>query len=472
MPDIKDIKNKGMVLIITLAFGVIFLIIFGGTLSFILFQAKSYEKRKAWVEALNIAEAGANYYQWCISHEIFDCVGEKDYYDSSGQLMGKFFIENNEEISCGQTITRRIYSTGWTTKIPETKRKILVQYGRVSVAKYSYIVHENVWAGNDREIWGLYHSNGGIRMDGTNYSIVSSYLPEWVCTSSLGCSTCPTNYGCRIEGDDCVCPGVFTTTNNAKTGLFIYPNNPFDFDHISVDLDILKQKANSNNSYFKPSVEIDSQADGYHLKLKSDGTYEVWIITDLSYVSGYSTEDGWQDDYFLIADEYRYGTYTINQSCGVIFFEDNLWVSGTVNGKVTVASANLITSGVETSVVLPDNILYASDDGSDGLSIISEQNILISPQSPNNMTLKGIFIAQKGRFGRNHYINNFKDLLEIFGSTVSYGRTGTQWTSGSIIVSGYRIRHDYADQNLVYGAPPFVPYISKDFKIIKWEEVR
>jgi hypothetical protein len=86
------------------------------------------------------------------------------------------------------------------------------------------------------------------------------------------------------------------------------------------------------------------------------------------------------------------------------------------------------------------------------------------------MELRGIFIAQKGRFSRNHYPGNIRDELEIYGSVISNGRVGTQWVSGSQVISGYLKRESYFDSNLVYNPPPFVPYITPDFKIVKWEE--
>jgi len=88
------------------------------------------------------------------------------------------------------------------------------------------------------------------------------------------------------------------------------------------------------------------------------------------------------------------------------------------------------------------------------------------------MELKGIFIAQKGRFSRNHYPNNIKEKLEILGSIVSNGRVGTQWVSGSQIVSGYRQRESYFDSNLIYNSPPFTPYINPVFQIVNWRELR
>jgi len=122
-------------------------------------------------------------------------------------------------------------------------------------------------------------------------------------------------------------------------------------------------------------------------------------------------------------------------------------------------------------VVLPGNINYTVLDGSDGLTLIGERNVLIGPQSPNQMELRGIFVAQKGRFSRNHYPNNIREKLEIYGSIISNGRVGTQWISGSQVVSGYLKRESYFDSNLVYDPPLFTPFIEPEFRILNWEEL-
>ena len=181
-------------------------------------------------------------------------------------------------------------------------------------------------------------------------------------------------------------------------------------------------------------------------------------------------EEDWHYDYFTITSKYLYNTYSIPSACSAIFIEDNVWPEGQVKGKVTVASANLITPGMDTDVVLLGSIDYTILDGSDGLALIAERNVLVGPQSPDRMELRGIFVAQKGRFSRNHYPSNIREKLEIYGSIISNGRVGTQWISGSVVVSGYLKRESYFDSNLVYNAPPFVPYINPEFKIVKWEE--
>ncbi len=473
-------KKKGAILTMVLVYGSVFIMILGGLFGFIFVQYRHASQKTAWSQAMDIAEAGINYYRWCLNHGLeAGCAVEKYYYDPGGVLVGKFSVEATSTVSCGQLIQREIISTGWTDKYPEIKRKVRVLYARTSVANHSYILNDNVWIGGDHEIRGPYHSNGGIRMDGENQSTMTSAQSEWICTTSFGCGPqgfpsqgkglgqCPSQ--CRWgPNKECICPGVFTTTDNSQPDLFDYPVLPFNFEGITVDLNKLKNAATSTGVYLPPSPS----GKGYHIKFLNNGTFQAWIITALSSTYAYSLEEGWHYDYFTISSEYLYNTYAIPSVCSAIFIEDNIWPEGVIKGNVVVASANLIDANKDTDVVLPANIDYLLKDGSEGLTLIGERNILIGPQSPNLMELRGIFIAQKGRFSRNHYPSNIKEKLEIYGSIISNGRVGTQWTSGSSIVSGYRKRESYFDANLVYNPPSFTPYVDPDFKILHWEEIQ
>jgi len=479
-------NEKGIITTYVLVFGTIFLILLGGLLGFILLQLKQTDQRVAWNEALQIAEAGINYYRWCLNNEAeANCLTEKNYYDPAGNLIGHFSLETTKQEACGQTIQRRIISTGWTNDFPGIKRKVSTLYGRESVAKYSYILNDNVWIGSDHEIRGPYHSNGGIRMDGENQSLVTSAKEKWVCTKSFGCGPlgfpgkglglglCPERAGCRVENRQCICPGVFTTTDNSNPDLFSFPVPPFDFNSITIDLAQIKNIADDypEEKYWPPSTDLHPQGKGYHLKFKNNGTFEVWIITGLSATYAYSLEEDWHYDYFTITSEYLYKTVTIDPACSLIFVEDNLWPEGVVKGKVAVASANLINPNLDTDVILPGNIDYTIKDGSDGLTLVGERNVLIGPQSPNIMELRGIFIAQKGRFSRNHYSTNIREKLEIYGSIISNGRVGTKWISGGQVISGYLKRETYVDPNLLYHPPAFTPFLSSQYKIFGWEEL-
>jgi len=474
------VNKKGIVTTYALVFGAIFLILLAGLFGFILLQLRISAQKVAWNEALQIAEAGINYYRWCLNNEIEEnCQTSKKYLDPAGSPVGQFLLETTSTVSCGQTIQKKIISTGWTDNFPDIKRKVSVLYARESVAKYSYILNDNVWVGSDHEIRGPFHSNGGIRFDGENQSLVTSARDTWLCTASFGCNylSCPS--GCSREGTACRCPGIFTTTKNSNPDLFSFPIPPFDFVGITIDLAQMKSAAQSSGVYLPPSTNIDPKGKGYHLKFRNDGTFEVWIITKLSPTLSYSLEEGWHYDYFIIASEYLPPTLpgglsnpvTIPSACSAIFIEDNIWPEGEIKGKPTIVSANLINPNLDTDVVLPGNIDYTVKDGSDGLALIGERNVLIGPQSPNIMELRGIFVAQKGRFSRNHYPWNIREKLEIYGSIISNGRVGTKWVSGSIVISGYLKRESYFDANLVYNPPPFLPYTSPEFKILNWEEI-
>lgn len=470
-------KNQGIITAYALVFGAIALILLGGLLGLVLLQLKLSNQRRAFYEALEIAEAGVHYYRWCLNNEIEGiCPLQKEYTNTSAVPLGTFSLQVDSRVSCGATLNHTITSTGSSYLWPEKTRQIRVLYGRPSVAQYAYLLNDNVWAGSDREIRGLYHSNAGIRMDGENQSLVTSAQEEWICTASFGCSVCPTsaNPPCRIEGSQCVCPGVFTTTSNANPDLFTFPVPAFDFSGITIDLAQIKELtlAYAQQYYWPSSSQLDPEAKGYHFKFLNNGTFEVWIVTGLNSTFAYSLEEGWHFDDFTIASEYRYGApIIIDPNCALIFAEDRLWVEGEVRGKVTLASANLINPNQDTDVILAGDINYAALDGSDGLSVIGERNVLIAPDSPNQMELRGIFIAQKGRFGRNHYPGNLKEKLEMGGSIISNGRVGTKWSSGGQIISGYLKRENYIDPNLIYNPPAFVPYVSPEFEIVNWEEI-
>ncbi len=469
-------KNKrpvspkgGYLVLLVLVFGSVLTILVGGTFGFVFTQHGFQGVKKEREVAVQIAEAGANYYRWFLSHypdDLTDGTGgegpyEHEYFDPEGGAIGKFSLEISGVEHCGVYSAIDIISTGWTYREPDFKREIKVRYARPSVAEYAYIINDNVWAGGDREIKGKYHSNGGIRMDGENDSLVTSAKDTWQCTPSFGCSS---PYEEKA--------GVFGDGEGGESGLWKYPSEQVDFAGLSLDLSQMKTLAESDGLYFAPSSR------GYHIIFNNDSSFDLYQVNSVGAVYGYSQEEGYHWDYHVINSESFLGNYNVPSSCGLVFIEDDLWVEGEINGKITVVAADLINPNADPDVILEGNITYSTQDGSDGLLVVAENDMLIPLYSPDEMELRGIFIAQKGHFGRNYYSSWWygswakREKLEMNGSVVSSGRVGTKWTSGGTFVSGYENRENTYDRKLMTDPPPLTPYSDDEFKFIKWEEIQ
>jgi len=477
--------KKGVITTYTLIFGTVFLILLGGLLSLILLQQRIAQQRIAWNQALHVAEAGINQYRWYLLH-FDDPFAWKNYccenppcstcpfVDPEKKIEGEFRLEVEAKTQCGKLMAVSVTSIGNTLKFPDIQRKVKIKYIRPSVADFAYLLNDNVWAGADREIKGPYHSNGGIRMDGENNALVTSAKDTWVCTSSFGCSSCPTDAGCYLEGGDCVCPGVFTTANGNEE-LFRYPVPPFDFEKITMDLAEIKDltKNQGQGIYLPPSGK-----KGYYVILKKD-SIDVYKILELGAVYAYDLEQGWHWEYSrIVKKDATPQNYPISEDCSLVFVEDNLWIEGEVQGKLTVVSADLENPNKETNVWLTGDITYTTKDGSDGLVLLAQHNNLISLEVPEEMELQGIYIAQTGHFGRNHYPcwyypeDCIKEYLEIYGSVVSNGRVGTKWSySWGGIASGFKKRENIYDPKQSFNPPPFLPCISDTFEFKEWEEL-
>jgi hypothetical protein len=432
-------------------------------------------------QALHIAEAGIEYYRWYLVHNadlLDDGVGIEmsatyAVSDPEGGLLGSADIVATSNVQCGALQWIDMVAVGTPEASPAFPRTISARYMKPAVSEYSYIVNSNVWAGADRDIRGPYHSNGGIRMDGTNNAEVTSAVSQWWCDSSFSSSLCPTGSWK---------PGVWG--NGSGSALWSYPVSTIDFETIAVDLDGLQTRVQTYGGIHFGPASGNINRRGYHLVFQNNGTVDAYRVYDTEKVRGYSTQDNWSDEYNIIDGETFLGNYLIPSDCSVIFAEDRVWIEGTVNGKVTVVAATPTNENTSPDALLRDNILYASNDGSDGLTVIAERNVLLPLTTPEYMEIHGTFIAQSGRYGRNAYTTSgsqkvpsqynsyvLQERLTTIGTIVSNQRTGTAWVcSGGVVCTGYTDRDDFYDQILAFAPAPFTPSVSSDYHLVLWRE--
>lgn len=467
--------ETGGLLVLTLLMATVFTVLSASLLRYLAVQHQLTASQTARAQSLHIAEAGVEYYRWHLSHfpeDITDGTGSTGpythvYYDPEGDAIGEFSLEIGGDVLCDKVQVVYATSTGFTYSNPEVTRSIFARIARPTIADYSYIVDGNVFAGDTRTIVGPYHGNGVVRMDADNLSAVTSKIDTTSCVGA-GLGNCPGG------GDEI--PGIYGSGTHPEWWLTAQPDIPFS--NFDFDFSEMETTAQADGIYL-PKVSNDTSNFGYSLDLQADGTVDVyrvtsiwkWITGTLPSMNNATTPELSQN---INNNRVFIETHTIPASCPLIYSADRLWVRGTVNGKVTIVAYN--NGGYAPDVFIHDDIDYTTTDGSDGLSLLAENHLLLPLHVPNTLNIRGIFMALNGSYGRPWYSlaqawpdTAFRDrnTLNTTGTVVSKLRTGTQWTDGQ----GFSVRNDNYDRNLVDAPPPLTPFTSSDFRFIEWREV-
>jgi len=464
-------KKRGFILATVVVFGAVFLTIALGMAGYLLTMQRSEQAHVEHEAAFAIAEAGLNYYAWHLAHfptDLQDGTGgqgpyEHEYRDPENDIAGSFSLEIDGNVQCGVLGAIGIESTGWTARNPNRSATVLARYARPSVAEYGVIANAIFKVNPNRVIQGRVHSNYGVRMDGDNLSTVESAVSSWVCTSPYGCSP------------DTTVPGVFGTGTHPEW--WQYPVPSMDFGAITGNMaDIETAAQTGGGRYFGP-LEGDQNQRGYRAVLKDNGTVDVYQVTGTEAVTSgvYTTEWVWGPEYNIIASETFLGNYTIPSSCTVLFFDSRLWLEGVVKGIITI--------GASGDIMTPNSIVYA-DSGLNGLTAITQSNIIMPLTVPNDLILSGVFVAQEGHLVRHYYVNGYpgysvpsvyssfvlRNSLTTIGSIVSNKMPVTVITSGGVPVSGFVNNHSVYDGRIAKNPPPFTPYISPEYRFITWRQ--
>ena len=395
---VHNSSQSGMAVPLVLIVASVFIVFGVSLISWSITSYKNTIRKVRQTQSLQVAEAGINYYKWHLAHNssdykdgndwccngnplltLEDCGGVcgpyvRDYrdYSSSGEgdIIGQFSLKIAPS-EIGSTINT-IESTGHAYGISSTRKKITALVGKRSLAEYSFLTHSPIWIGSGEATSGPLHSNGGIRFDDTCDAEVTSAVATYSCS------------GVGHDCDDDTKPGIWGS--GGPTTLWRFPVSPIDFDLFTVSLANIKTNALSGGTYFGGNAGIcgngicdktedktgcaadcaagcnngictgdetfdtcpnDCPIGGYLVRFKPEGTFNIYKIKSLKeQVQYYDFEiNSWQQEAEEIDDgpsalEQVGGDYDIPEN-GVIFIEDNVWVDGTVKGKVTVAAAKL-----------------------------------------------------------------------------------------------------------------------------------
>lgn len=420
----------------------------------------NYSKRATSRE---IAEAGINYYQWHLSHN------NKDYRDghseieyptapfgpfvhiyknANGETIGQYSLIINPPNANSPYVT--VTSEG---KANNDSRSITIEatIGIPSYSHYSWVSDEELYFGQGATTFGKIHSNQGIRFDGTAMDLLTSAKLTY-------------EYGCN-ENSKTTKEGIWTSIPPGDfRGGIQFPVPAVDFTQITADFQNLKNEAQKSEGLYLPAT---SGYKGYQLIIQSNPNQ-----IELRYVRNSTNQNK------LDTTEYETVPYPQN---GIIFVEDNAYISGVVNARLTIAVATLPdpkTKKDQKGVTIVNDIIYHNNikDGSIVLGIIAQNNIEIAKYVDKNLDLYGALLSQNGGVGFDYnafnanldlgILNTYGGIASDVGTCGGFGMSGYN-KKGDII--GFSQRNYYYDQNLLLNPPPLYP-TTGSYTIISWRE--
>lgn len=459
---IKILKsNKGEVLLLMLFVMFIFSLTMFPIINWAVIESKVIRSGVAREQALQIAEAGINYYQWHLAHfpsDYKDGTGANgpyvhDYTDFDTQtVIGQYSLVITAPTN-GSTIVT-IQSTGWTTANPQVKRTITARYGVPSLALYSFLSNAIIWIGSGETVNGQMQSNNGIRFDGTGNAPISSVKSTYTCPSSQG-SPCPATKN-----------GVWGSATQAVKNFWQFPVPAVDFSSLTSNLASMKSSAQSGGLYLPPS-----NTNGYSLVFNSAGTVSVYKVTSLR-----NTPTGTDVNGVAHNEDIDYNARSLQYTVaipanGIMYIEDNTWVEGTVKGRVMVAAAKLpYVASTAPTIYIPNNILYQAKDGTNVLGLLAQKDIIVTYNAPTNLEVDAALISQNGSTQFLYYSPaRIKNSISIYGSIMTFGQWTWTWVNGSgTNISGFTTTSSTYDNYLLYAPPPSFPLSSAGYKQLSW----
>lgn len=435
---------------------------------------RSTANQTAREHALQIAEAGVEYYRWHLAHDPTDYQDgtggagpyEHDFEDAAGRKIGEFALEITPPPT-GSTVVV-VKSVGTYLGTTTATRAIQATLAIPSVGKYAVAADQEVRIGEGTVTEGPVHSNNGIRFDGVAYGIVSSARdvyddPDHSGANEFGAHT-------HVSPTDPLPPAAVPERADVFTVGREFPVPALDFAGMVADLADIKAKAQASGRYHNASGR-----QGYRIVLKSNDTYDLYRVTakntPANQCRNVMNDSDWGT--WTIKTQTLVGNYTFPEN-GLIFVEDDVWVEGTITtARLTIAAARFPDAqGQRRDIIVNADLNYGAEDGSAVLGLIAQNSINVGLSSDTDLDIDAAMVAQHGRIGRHYYGSGCgagytRNSIRTYGSIVSNDRYGFAWTDGT----GYDDRTLVYDPHLLYNPPPEFPLTTDEYEVISWEEV-
>jgi len=453
-------RPRGSALLFALIFGsVAFTIIVLGVSGYAMMESRASNRVYERDLAFHIAEAGISYYRWHLAHNHNDYTDGTnqpgpyihEYKDKDGNTIGYYSLSIDPPL-VGSTVAT-IRSTGWTVVQPQTRRTIQVRIGSPALTNYAFLENADMSFSFTTVVHGEVYSNGSIRFDATTDSWVKAHVDIW---GSGG----PKSFW--VEGVPVI-----------------------DFYSISGDLKDIMDIADEAG---EGGHLLSSGNEGWHIVFHGS-QYDLYRVTARDCYKGAGRWKGKHSSRYWDGDTYCYDIKTQTQvslnnplpASGVIFSEDDTWVDGVIDGRVTLGVGKIPVQGDYKNIYINGNLTYVQKSSDDVIGLMAQGDIIVPYEVPTNLEINAAALSQFGKiytpyYNENENPNALKNSLTFFGSQISYSGGGWKYCTSSETCWGHydsgflNTNHSY-DGNLKYYPPPGFP-VGQTYELVSWEELQ
>jgi len=209
--------------------------------------------------------------------------------------------------------------------------------------------------------------------------------------------------------------------------------------------------------------------DAWWLKFQSNGTVQIYSCVRA--FTGTTTKT-----YYSVTSTAPtctlYATDTLSQTGEEIYSTEDVIVSGTVNGQVTIYTAGGGTAAdgyQSTGNIIIGGTLNYQTAGSDVLGVIAQQNVIIACwQGQSNLSWQAATMALNGVWESDQTFEGTSTCGSTYNSMTFTGSSATYGGGG---MGGYTTRTYNYDSTLRYLPPPDYPQIPAALQVMYERQV-
>jgi hypothetical protein len=427
-------NEHGVSLIVTIVIGMILSTIGYVTMSFVIGDSRVNSNRMTSSQAFWVAEAGLEMgFRW-LRFQNPPPGGSAPFTQFSNAAVGTGAYTVTIDPDDGNVDTYlKAYKITATGEVDGLERTLSISVEMTTFGCYAYLSNDEgngtIWIGDGDVFEGPVHSNdqlsirgspifmGKVTSSASSFNEGNGYAPDF-------------QRGYQLD----VPPMSFPT-----------------------EQDLINNYYASNNNQDPPLI-IDARFNkDAEILFNSDGTitYSVWHMTGPNQV--------WD-----IAPT----TTPVSSLNGLIYVKGDVFISGLVNGQVTLIATK--------EIYITDDILYADSDAATGqpapgtsnlLGLISLDDIVVTDSEANrtDCRINGALLAIDDEFTVEHYASgNPRGTLTIWGSLSEYQRGPVGTLGNSSVVTGYNKDYHH-EARLLDTPPPYYP-VTGQYSLRSWND--